>query len=286
VSASAIFECHGHIIADGIDYRAAQALHKRGASETAVRAALARNRDCGVVYYRDGGDRLGASLLAKSVAPEYGIEYRTPSAILHRRGHYGELYGIAYRDLTEYRALVARVRAQGADFIKIAATGMLDFAGDGRVLGEALPFSELSELVRAAHGEGFAVMAHCNGADNIIAAAEAGVDSVEHGFHADARAVDCMVDCGVIWCPTCVTAVNNAAGGRFPRETMAKIVAAHADALRYAASRGAFIACGSDAGAFNVLQGRGAAEEAAYLSGLGIDTAPGNAKLREVFRAG
>lgn len=48
---------------------------------------------------------------------------------------------------------------------------------------------EIRELIHIAHEEGFSVMAHVNGAAPVLAAVEAGVDSVEHGNFLDEEAL-------------------------------------------------------------------------------------------------
>lgn len=46
--------------------------------EALIRACLKRYQGLDVRFVRDGGDNLGVSALAKKIAPEYGIDYRTP----------------------------------------------------------------------------------------------------------------------------------------------------------------------------------------------------------------
>ncbi|MDR0917328.1 MAG: Xaa-Pro dipeptidase [Oscillospiraceae bacterium] len=280
---SELFQCHGHIIADGIDYRAAIARHEREPDIGYIRRTLAELRDSRVVYYRDGGDKYGVSALAKTLAPEYGIDYRTPVCIVHRAGYYGSAYGRAYRDIAEYRELLRENALCGADFVKIATTGMLDFDGDGRVLGDTLPEAEVRELVHIAHGEGFAVMAHINGAVAVKSAVDCGVDSVEHGFWIGRDTVRCLRDANTVWVPTCVTVANNVGNGRYPAPTMRAILDAHDANLRYARDIGALVACGSDAGAFNVTQRDSAREEYEYLQALGIDTRDADETVRKRF---
>lgn len=73
------------------------------------------------------------------------------------------------------------VRRAGGDFIKIMTTGILDFATKGHVTSEPLSREEVFAMTAAAHDAGLSVMAHVNGAQAVMDAAEAGVDSVEHG---------------------------------------------------------------------------------------------------------
>ena len=181
-----IYECHGHIILDGVSYAGAVARHANGVDESFVRKNLKACAELGVAFYRDGGDKHGVSTFAKCVAGEYGIDYRTPGYIIHKEGHYGNMFGRAFGNMPEYRALVLEAMRQGADFIKTTASGLLDFSCGGSVTGPRITPIELCEMVKIAHGEGLAVMVHANGADNIKRAAESGADSIEHGYYMDA----------------------------------------------------------------------------------------------------
>ena len=70
-------ECHAHVIMDGINYKKAVKRHEQGPDEGIVRKCLETYQRAGVTFVRDGGDALGVSHLAKRLAPEYGIDYRT-----------------------------------------------------------------------------------------------------------------------------------------------------------------------------------------------------------------
>jgi len=71
-------ECHAHIFMNGFDYRKAVKDHRDRPDEAEIRRALEAYRTHGVAFVRDGGDHFGASLLARRLAPEYGITYLTP----------------------------------------------------------------------------------------------------------------------------------------------------------------------------------------------------------------
>ena len=100
--------CHMHAVLDGVFYKDAIAAHSGpdGPNERIVREMLSAYRDIGVGYLRDGGDRWGACLLAKRLAPEYGIEYAAPSFPIHKNGLYGGFIGRGYDDLGGFKALV------------------------------------------------------------------------------------------------------------------------------------------------------------------------------------
>ena len=90
-------ECHAHLFMNGRDYHGAVKLHWREPREDDVREKLRRYQERGVTFVRDGGDALGVSALAKRLAPEYGIEYRTPLFAIHKNGCYGKIVGMGLR---------------------------------------------------------------------------------------------------------------------------------------------------------------------------------------------
>ena len=216
-------ECHAHIFMDGVDYKKAAAAHENGPREDLIREHLAAYQKAGISYVRDGGDPYGAGVLARSLAPEYGITYRTPVFAIHRAGRYGKIVGRAFSDWKEYCALVREVRRAGGDFIKIMTTGILDFATKGHVTSEPLSREEVFAMTAAAHDAGLSVMAHVNGAQAVMDAAEAGVDSVEHGNFQNEESICCMAEHATIWVPTIVTVLNLLENGRYPAETLAWI---------------------------------------------------------------
>ncbi len=248
-------DCHMHMILDGVDWRAAIARHKNGPDEAFLRKALADYQRAGFSYLRDGGDRWGVGKRARELAPEYGITYRTPLANLCKRGHYGGFIGETWADLPEYRALVRKAREDGADFIKIMISGLMDFDCYGRLTEEGLPPEEIKELIHIAHAEGFAVMAHANGARTVEAAAAAGVDSVEHGAYLDADALHAMQENGVVWVPTLSTIGNLRGKGRFREEAVQRILDSALTNVNAFVKLGGLVAPGTDAGAWAVPQG-------------------------------
>ncbi|MDR1064890.1 MAG: amidohydrolase family protein [Oscillospiraceae bacterium] len=277
-------------MADGVSYAAAAARHAAHPDELSVRSALSALREHGVKFFRDGGDKFGVSLLAKKLAPEYGIDYRTPDFIIHRAGYYGELYGKAYGDMKQARELILAAKRRGADFIKIAVSGMLDFSTDGSVIGNAISRGETAELVRISSGEGLRVMAHCNGAENIKNALEAGISSLEHGFWIDREGADMLAETGIIWTPTLSPVANlldpaRAARQRsFSEKALRAVLSRHGEMLDYASAKGALIASGSDSGAHGVPHGLGASDELRLLTALGIDPSEANSRISEIFR--
>lgn len=250
-----LWDCHMHMVLDGRDWRAAIGRHREKPREDWIRGVLQQYVRQGFGYLRDGGDRWGVGAKARELAPEYGIRYRTPLAPLYHRGHYGAFIGTGYGDLREYTALVRQQREQGADFIKIMISGLMDFDRFGVLTEEGLPGEEIRELIHIAHEEGFAVMAHANGARTVEAAAAAGVDSVEHGAYLDEEALCAMKENGTVWVPTLSTVGNLRGKGRFREEAVEAILESALENVRAFAAVGGFLAPGTDAGAWAVPHG-------------------------------
>ena len=262
------YDAHIHMLLDGEDWRAAIARHKTAPDEGYIRAVLARYRAWGVTHLRDGGDRWGVCTRAARLAGEYGIDYKTPAFPIYKAGCYGSFIGRGYEDLSEYGTLVERAACEGADFIKIMVSGIMDFDRFGVITGEPYAPEDIRELIRIAHAAGFRVMAHANGARTVQAAAEAGVDSVEHGAYLDEAALRAMAEHGTLWTPTIVTIGNLIGCGRYPDDVLRPLFRLHAENIRQAAAFGVPIAVGSDAGAYRVLHAQGAADERRYLEEL------------------
>ena len=244
-----------HMILDGLDWRAAIARHRNAPDEAFIRRVLEAYRREGFVYLRDGGDRWGAGARARELSSEYGITYRTPLAPLCRKGHYGAFIGITYDNLREYAALVRLQRQQGADFIKIMISGLMDFDRFGVLTEPGMDPAEIRELIHIAHEEGFSVMAHANGAETVLAAAQAGVDSVEHGAYQNGESLHAMRENGTVWVPTLSTIGNLRGKGRFSESDAQQILASAQENVSAFAAMDGLLAPGTDAGAWAVPHG-------------------------------
>lgn len=279
-------DCHIHMILDGRDWRAAIARHQNGPDRSYIRRMLRSYQEKGFTYLRDGGDRWEVGKAARDMAGEFGITYRTPLAPLYKKGHYGSFIGEGFSDLEDYRRLVEKTRKNGGDFIKIMISGLMDFDRFGVLTQPGLRPDEIGRMVEIAHAEGFSVMAHANGARVVEAAAEAGVDSVEHGAYLDDKALQAMVKAGTVWVPTLSTIGNLRGKGRFHDGAVAAILGSARENLRKFHAAGGRIACGSDAGAWAVDHAS-ASEQQLLEEIFGIETeqilSQGNGIIRQKF---
>ena len=265
-------DCHIHMVLDGCDWRNAIDRHRGGPDRQWIREHLKEYATAGFRYLRDGGDKWGVGAAARTLAGEWGITYKTPLAPLILEGHYGGFIGEKYRDLREYAALVQKRRSQGADFIKIMISGIMDFDRFGVLTELGLDAGFIRELIRISHEEGFSVMAHANGARTVEAAALAGVDSVEHGAYLDDDALRAMAENGTVWCPT-LSAIGNLRGtGRFDEGAVGAIYGSSVENIRKFIKMNGLLAPGSDAGAWAVGHVSGGVDEYAHMAhALGSD---------------
>ncbi len=276
-------DCHVHMVLDGEYWKSALARHSQKPDEEFVRKALGIYRDLGYTYLRDGGDKWGVGAKARELAPEYGIAYRTPLAPLCKKGHYGSFIGDMYENMKEYAHLVKKAKADGADFIKIMISGLMDFDRFGMLTEGGLEKEEIRELIHIAHEEGFSVMAHCNGAETALAAAEAGVDSVEHGAYLTEEALAAMKERGVVWVPTLSTIGNLRGKGRYSEAAVAAILESALEAVGVFAAMDGLLAPGSDAGAWSVPHGSMTELDLLEKAGAKDALEPGIARIQEKF---
>ena len=248
-------DCHMHMVLDGIDWKAAIGRHSEEIQENWIRGILKSYQELGFTYLRDGGDRWGVGARARELAGEYGITYRTPLANLCMAGHYGAFIGKKYASFREFATLVRQQRQEGADFVKIMISGLMDFDRFGVLSEEPLEAETIRELIHIAHEEGCAVMAHANGARTVEAAASAGVDSVEHGAYLDADALHAMKENGAVWVPTLSTVGNLRGTGRFDEGAVQAILESALQNVKAFADMGGLMAPGTDAGAWAVPHG-------------------------------
>jgi imidazolonepropionase-like amidohydrolase len=96
---------------------------------------------------------------------------------------------------------VREIIKYGADVIKICATGGVLSKGDNPQHAQ-YTLEEMKAIVADAHRLGRKVAAHAHGAEGIVWATEAGVDSIEHGSYIDDAGIAAMKQHGTYLVPT------------------------------------------------------------------------------------
>jgi imidazolonepropionase-like amidohydrolase len=163
---------------------------------------------------------------------------------------------------------VREIIKYGADVIKVCATGGVLSKGDDPRASQ-YTLEEMKAIVADAHRLGRKVAAHAHGAQGIAWAAEAGVDSIEHGSYIDDAAIKIMKERGTYLVPTMYLADwmrENAARIGLPAmyaEKMKSVTAASRQNLRHAFEAGVKVAFGTDAAVYP--HGLNAHEFAVYV---------------------
>ena len=104
-------------------------------------------------------------------------------------------FGVTSSGVDQVRANVRRILANGADFIKVIATGAVLTSGTNPGLPEFTE-DELRAAVEECTLAGTFVAAHAHGAEGIKRAVRAGVRSIEHGSLLDDEAIELMAERG------------------------------------------------------------------------------------------
>ncbi|MBR5976482.1 MAG: Xaa-Pro dipeptidase [Clostridia bacterium] len=222
------------------------ALPEKELTDGQIKEKLSRFKDAGVTFLRDGGDAYGVSLRAKSIAEELGIDYRTPVFAIYKEGRYGSFLGKSFGTFDEYKALVDEAEASGADFIKLILSGVVDLKSGENDFEPFFTSEEVSSMVGYAHGKGFSVMAHVNGAENIKMALSAGVDTIEHGYFMDEQCADMLASSDVVWVPTIAAVAAFVGNKEYDQAALAKILADHAKMIKKVWYIGGMIGLGTD----------------------------------------
>jgi imidazolonepropionase-like amidohydrolase len=164
----------------------------------------------------------------------------------------------------------------GADLIKITATGGV-LSQQARGLGQHFTDSEMKAIVDTAHSLGLKVAAHAHGARGIEGAARAGVDSIEHGTFADARAIAAMKASGTAMVPTLMafTGIRERLGkGIYTPQVEAKVretLSEVGKAARAARAAGVAVVFGTDSAVYE--HGRNAEEFGLLVEHVGMSPA-------------
>lgn len=143
----------------------------------------------------------------------------------------------------------------GSDVIKVAATGGVMSKGDDP-RHSLYTLDELKAIVEEAHRLGRKVAAHAHGQEGILWAAEAGVDSIEHGSYMDDASLEMMAHKGTYLVPTLYLtdwmAENMAKTGATDYQVfkMKEITPVMRGNARKSFASGVKVAFGTDAGVF------------------------------------
>lgn len=213
-----MWEAHGHFVGSPIPDLEQMATADPGSLVARATADAAATLNAGITSLREVGG-LGISL--KPVIDEGtipGPRIYAAGSILSTTGGHADIHGLPldFVHSLEHRGFrfgeicdgvagcLVGVRKQlrrGAQVIKICASGGVLSEVDHPIHQQFSP-AELTAIVAEAGRAERYVAAHCHGKPGIVAALEAGVQTIEHGSYLDEESARMMVDSGAILVPT------------------------------------------------------------------------------------
>lgn len=203
-----LIDSHVHLVDDGSP-RPRGLVETESRGMTLLRSAQRASNSlrAGVTALRDMGAPTGVIPTLKDAARAGVAE--SPTIVccdtqLTITGGYGRRENVLGREVDgadDMRKTVRKLFKDGADFVKLMASGQVSNAGAGL---EAAQFTlqEMQAAVDEAHRFGRKVAVHAVGLKSIEVSVAAGVDCIEHGnFLTEALAAR-MAECGIFLVPT------------------------------------------------------------------------------------
>jgi imidazolonepropionase-like amidohydrolase len=190
-------------------------------------------------------------------------------------GGHGHFIGWEVDSAEELVKGVRRLVKAGADWIKIMSTGGVLTPGIG-AQRSAFTVEQLEAAIDEAHEAGKRVATHAIGAEGIVRALRAGVDTVEHGCFLTDEALKLLVESGSWLVATLVAPERILHGGEgvpeFALRKSEEVGAVHRESFRKAVEAGVRIAAGTDAGTpFNLHGGLWRELALMHESGMPLD---------------
>lgn len=253
-----LIDMHAHVQKIGADEplgdgstRSLTALAIRGVSNlgAAVRAGVTTVRDL-------GAPSDGIFTLARAVADGLipGPRIVSSGRALAMTGGHGWGRSVLEVDGEDgFRHAARRQMKDGAAWVKVMTTGGAGTAGED-VDEVQLTVAEMRAAADEAHKRHRLVAAHATGSAGVLAALEAGADTIEHGVLMDESTVAAIASAGAFYCPTLeiydrIARLDSDSG--YPRYVIEKaqaVVGAHRESFRLAMRANLRIIAGTDAG--------------------------------------
>ncbi|WEO76368.1 amidohydrolase family protein [Cryobacterium sp. SO2] len=212
------FDCHVHVSTSPATDTLTSITEPESAKTLRAVPALRATLDAGVTSARDlaGADSGFRDAIADGVIP--GPALQLAIRILSVSGGHGDWRTVGGTPLdtgpgagavgdspADFVRLTREVIREGADWIKVAATGGMGSPRsnpEGGGLSEAELRAVVAEAARHGH---IGVAAHSIGTAGIMAAVRAGVRSIEHGYLIDDATIELMGEQGTYLVPTLAT---------------------------------------------------------------------------------
>jgi imidazolonepropionase-like amidohydrolase len=257
-----LIDCHVHLTqpTDVPDPTAA-ASRSDAAVALFTAAAARRTLDAGITTARDVGGWNYVEMAVREAinagdipGPRLFLAGRLLSITTATVGYYPGMYEVA-DGVDQVRRAVRRQLAQGADVIKVMATGAMLSSETEDAQAIQFTLEELRAAVEVAHDNFRPVAAHAHACRGIVNAVEAGVDSIEHCTFADDDALQRIARAGTFVVPTiCAGELLVREPGiveampQHLRQRMLEFNEIHLTTMRRANELGVRIAMGTDAG--------------------------------------
>jgi imidazolonepropionase-like amidohydrolase len=217
-----LIDSHVHLTSDVAGVQALVESVTKSAPDQAYDAAVNAKKtlDAGFTTVRNLGDDDGVTLAlrdavaagkvpgprildaGRSISTTSG--HTDPTVGFREELHPAIANGNTCDGLESCRHAVREQIRRGADVIKMATTGGVN-SRIGTGIGKQMFDDEAKAIADTAHLYGKKVAVHAHGADGIMVALRAGVDSIEHGTMLDDEALAMMRKLGVYYVPTLST---------------------------------------------------------------------------------
>ncbi|NPD89974.1 MAG: amidohydrolase family protein [Asgard group archaeon] len=173
---------------------------------------------------------------------------------------------------------VRDLKRLGADFVKTLTTGGVLHGMESKVEFSLWTEDELKAMVTEAHRLGLHLASHAHGTAGIIAAVEAGIDTIEHASYMTEEVADLMVKNGTYIVPTQTAAMSLVSPELLklmPPEIQKKTIEVDKimkESHRLAFKKGVKIVIGTDAGTPGNYHGNTANEVRLMVEDVGMTT--------------
>ena len=251
-----LIDMHVHFVWDG-SRDPVRTLREQSSIETTLEAVQNARKTLqgGITSVRDLGSTADIAINVASATDSGMIPgprtFASGRTIIISGGH-DPFWGIESDGTDAVRSAVRTLRSNGAELIKVSATGGVYGQAVGEKPGASeLSFEELEAIVDEATRFDMQVAAHAVGRDGIRNAVEAGVDTIEHGNLMSDDTLDILLKKDIALDPTLYTYRNIALTDSIPsyaQQNAQNVYESHAEVFKRAVERDARILAGSDAG--------------------------------------
>lgn len=255
-----LVDAHVHMIWDGSQPEPERIRARESLSKAAIRAAThaGSTLSCGTTTIRDCGCPGGVAFALREAIEEgivRGPRMLCSGAMIVMTGGHCHTLGVEVDGPVEARRAARQQLKEGADFIKLLATGGVYGLRNDEPWSPQLSVEEMRAAADEARRAGRVTAIHAEGEQGIANAIEAGADTIEHCNQLTPESAEAMAARGIYMVPTLTwffTVAAAAVGPAFPEDYVRKgraMAEASARSITLARQAGVKIAAGTDTGA-------------------------------------